>query len=145
MSSPSLYTLGYAQWSIEEVDRQIDELDALLVDVRHSPYTSKPGFSKPELASRFGTDYLHAPEFGNINYDKEEPMSLADPADGLRLLRARDGPFVLLCGCRDPERCHRSRVAVLIQDELGGSITNLRAPSERAQHSLFSSHDSTEK
>lgn len=140
MSPPSLYTLGYARWSIEEVERQIDELDALLTDVRHSPYTSKPGFSKPKLASRFGTDYLHVPGFGNTNY-KEGPINLAAPEEGLRRLHTRDGPFVLLCGCRDPETCHRTRVAHVIQEEVGGSITHLRAPSERAQPDLFSSDD----
>jgi uncharacterized protein (DUF488 family) len=144
MPTLSLYTLGYARWSIEEVEHQMDELDALLIDVRQSPHTSKPGFSKPELASRFGTEYVHVPGFGNVNY-KEGPIKLAAPDEGLRLLRRNDGPFVLLCGCRDAETCHRSQVAQVIQDEMGGSITHLRAPSERSQPDLFSSEGSEGK
>lgn len=144
MSAPTLYTLGYALWSIEDVESQVEDLDALLVDVRHSPHTSKPGFSKSELASRLGTDYLHVPGFGNSNY-KGGSIKLADPEHGLRRLQPHEGPFILLCGCRNPKECHRSRVARMLQEHLGGSIIHLRAPTERAQPTLFSSDDSDEE
>ena len=135
------YTLGYAKWSIEEVADQINALDAALVDVRHSPYTTKPGFIKPDLEARFGDCYVHLPAFGNVNY-KEGPIELADPDEGLRAIRELDRVSVLMCGCRPPEPCHRSTVARLLANRLGGTVEHLRAPSERAQPRLFDDTDS---
>lgn len=135
--SPStIYTLGYAQWSIEKVEDEIGTLDAVLVDVRHSPHTTKPGFAKSDLEARFGDRYVHLPGFGNINY-KDGPIELADPEQGLRAVRKLERAPVLLCGCQHPEPCHRSTVAQLVADQLGGSVNHLRAPSERAQPDLF--------
>jgi uncharacterized protein (DUF488 family) len=130
------YTLGYAQWAIDEVDDQIDTLDAVLVDVRYSPHTTKPGFANSNLANRFGDRYVHLPAFGNVNY-KEGPIELAAPDKGLHAVCTLERAPVLMCGCQSPERCHRSTVAHFLTDHLGGSIEHLRAPSERAQPGLF--------
>jgi len=135
-----IYTLGYAQWSIEEVDEQIRTLGAILVDVRHSPHTTKPGFANPDLETRFDNRYVHLPAFGNVNY-KDGPIELANPEKGVRAVRKLDRAPVLLCGCRDPEPCHRSTVAELVADRVGGSVNHLRAPSERAQPGLFNDTD----
>lgn len=131
-----IYTLGYAHWSIVEVERRLLDLEAWLADVRRSPHTTKPGFSKPELIDRFGDRYDHVPGFGNLNY-RGGPLELAAPDDGLEQIRARALPVVLMCGCASPARCHRQVVAELLCEHIGGSSTDLRAPSERAQPDLF--------
>jgi uncharacterized protein (DUF488 family) len=136
VSGPTIYTIGYAQWSIEEVHRALRALRATLVDVRYRPHTSKPGFAKPDLEERLGRRYRHVAGFGNARY-RAEGVELADPADGLDAVRPLDRPLVLMCGCRAPEQCHRTTVAELLHDEFGGTIQHLRAPSERAQPSLF--------
>jgi uncharacterized protein (DUF488 family) len=132
----TIYTLGYAQWTIDEVVEQTSALDAVLVDVRYSPHTTKPGFAKADLAARFNDRYVHLPAFGNVNY-QDGPIELADPERGLQALRKLERPPVLMCGCRAPERCHRSTVATLLSDRLGGTVEHLRAPNERAQPGLF--------
>jgi uncharacterized protein (DUF488 family) len=132
----TIYTLGYAQWSLDEVAAQLDALDAVLVDVRRSPHTTKPGFAKPDLEARFGDRYVHLPAFGNVNY-KDGPVELADPEQGLTTLQGVQRPPVLMCGCQHPEQCHRSTVSRLVADQNGASVTHLRAPSERAQPGLF--------
>lgn len=143
MTTPAIYTLGYAKWSIEEVAKQLDALRATLVDVRHSPHTTKPGFAKSDLEARFGNRYVHLRAFGNVNY-KEGPIELADPEEGLRAIRALDRSPVLMCGCQHPDQCHRSSVAQLLADHLDGSIaiTHLRSARERAQPGLFEDTDS---
>lgn len=132
----TVYTLGYAAWSIDAVEKQLTMLDAVLVDVRQSPHTTKPGFAKSDLDTRFGPCYVHLPAFGNVNY-KEGPIELANPDRGLEAIQSLDRDPVLMCGCRHPGPCHRSTVAQFIADRLDASITHLRSPSERAQPSLF--------
>jgi len=136
MPSP-IYTLGYAQWTADEVDDQLQLLGAVLVDVRRSPQTTKPGFTKDELDARFGSRYVHVPAFGNVNY-KEGPIELAQPKLGMATVQSLSRPPVLMCGCQAPAQCHRSTVATRLAEEWAVSVTHLRAPSERAQPGLFS-------
>lgn len=136
MSPSPLYTLGYARWSIEEVERELEKLDATLIDVRRAPHSSKPGFSKEELKARFDDRYVHLPGFGNRNYTGG-PIELADPEGGLQILRSIEGSVVLMCGCIKPERCHRTEVARFVVNHEGGSVTHLAAPAERIQPDLF--------
>lgn len=132
-----LYTLGYANWTIEEVHRQIDRLDGCLLDIRHVPHTSKPGFSKPELASRLGSRYQHVAGFGNVNYDGGD-IQLAAPDEGRTVVAELERTPILMCGCGSPEQCHRTTVAQLLTEHFGGTATPLRPPSERSQPDLFS-------
>lgn len=136
MPSFPIYTLGYAQWSIDDVESVVDEYDAILADVRRSPHTTKPGFTRSELDARFENRYLHVPAFGNDNY-KEGPVQLVDPEQGLAELRTVDRPPILMCGCQLPEHCHRSVVAALLADRLGNPVEHLRSPAERPQLYLF--------
>jgi uncharacterized protein (DUF488 family) len=140
-----IYTLGYAHWSIQEVEQCLQHLDAWLADVHHPPHTTKPGFSKSELINRLGGDrYRHIPGFGNINYTGG-PVELAAPEDGIDQIRARGGPVVLMCGCASPAQCHRRAVAELLCERMGGSPTHLRAPSERDQPDLFDDTNPSEQ
>jgi uncharacterized protein (DUF488 family) len=134
--SSEIYTLGYAAWTVEEVVEQAQTLDAILVDVRRAPYTTKPGFKKEELRSRFGDRYVHIPGFGNVNYEGG-PIELAQPEEGLDAIRALSRPPILMCGCTSPTQCHRSTVATLLAEQMDADVTHLRSPSERAQPDLF--------
>lgn len=139
MSSP-IYTLGYANWSIAEVDRRLRDLDAWLADVRQSPHTTKPGFSRPELADRLGDRYDHIPALGNVNY-KDGPIELKAPDEGLEQIRTRGLPVVLMCGCASPATCHRRIVAERLCEQVGGAPTHLQPPGEEGQPSLFDDMD----
>lgn len=136
MPSSVIYTLGYARWSSDQVERTLQKLGASLIDVRHSPQTSKPGFSATELERRFGKRYCPVPGFGNVNY-KGGPIQLADFEDGIEMIRGVEEPLVLMCGCQSPKTCHRSIVAERLQDRRGGSIIHLQSPSKRSQPELF--------
>ena len=131
-----LYTLGYARWSIDEMQSCVEALDATLVDVRYRPHTSKPGFDRTGLRSRFGPQYQHLPAFGNVNY-QGGPVELADPGAGLQAVQHLSAPLILLCGCKAPSVCHRSDVAERIVHHYGGTIEHLQSPAGRAQPDLF--------
>ena len=136
MQDSTIYTLGYAHWSIENVANRIDDLEAILVDVRHSPHSTKPGFTQTDLQARFGDRYVHLRAFGNVNY-KGGPIELAAPEHGLRVVKELPAPPVLMCGCQNPASCHRAVVADFLSGHLKVPIEHLRAPSERAQPDLF--------
>ena len=135
-----IYTLGYARWSVEEVEKQTRALETVLVDVRHSPRTSKPGFSKTALTARLGDRYVHVPAFGNVTY-KEGTITLADPDRGVEIVSGFDRAPILMCGCHNPNECHRSVVAKLLAQRIGGEIQHLRAPSDPAEPDLFEDTD----
>lgn len=132
----TIYTLGYAQWSIGQVEAQLRTLDATLVDVRHAPHSSKPGFAKAALESRFRSRYFHVPGFGNTNY-AEGSIKLADPEEGLQTVAELSFPLILMCGCQSPTECHRSHVARYIADHFNADIIHLRAPGETENAPLF--------
>jgi uncharacterized protein (DUF488 family) len=70
-----VYPLGYAQWSVAAA-RECRDHEAILVDVRRVPQTTKPGFSKAALTRRFGDAYVHVPAFGNDNDQSGGPVAL---------------------------------------------------------------------
>src|SRR5205823_6116594 len=65
----TLYTLGYQQRSIDEFVEILDESGIdVLVDVRETAWSHKPGFSKSGFASALaarGIEYVHAEFAGN--------------------------------------------------------------------------------
>lgn len=138
MPLSKIYTLGYARWTVDQVAVAARELDGVLADIRHSPYTSKPGFSKEELRQRFRNRYVHIAGFGNVNY-KEGPVELADFEKGLHRVRQLKRVPILLCGCRSATRCHRSTVALKIAEQCTVSVHHLTAPGDQAQNDLFDS------
>ena len=60
----TLFTLGYEQRTIEEFVRMLEDAGVgVLVDVRETPWSHKPGFSKRGLAEHLeaaGIEYVHA-------------------------------------------------------------------------------------
>ena len=75
--SPILFTLGYEKRSIDEFVELLCEAGVtVLVDVRETAWSHKPGFSKTALGAALavaGIAYAHAPFAGN-------PKSLRDVA-----------------------------------------------------------------
>ena len=104
-----LYTLGYARLTPASLAATLDAIgpDTLLIDVRSSPRSQKPGFNRHQLATLLGDRYRHEPGLGG--------RGQIDPAR-LRALRAFDGPdapnCVLMCMEHLPHDCHRHHAIV---------------------------------
>ncbi len=122
----TLYTLGYARWSLDQVEAVATMRDALLVDVRLKPFSRKPGFAKAALARRLGARYQHVEALGNVNY-QGGPIQLRDPDLGLFTLEQHieRQPVILLCGCANVETCHRKTIADLAAERFGLEVIHL--------------------
>jgi uncharacterized protein (DUF488 family) len=130
-----LYTIGYEKRSIDEYVRILVEnhIDVVM-DVRETAWSHKPGFSKAafeEALGSAGIRYVHVPELGNPKWLR---ATAADHAETLALFRAyveghpelhegMDGALqdegvehrriALTCFERHPRDCHRGILAEL--------------------------------
>jgi len=90
-----------------------------LLDIRlraHSRWY--PHWNKSALQAKWGSRYVHEKRLGNVNYQyPDREISLFDPEAVLPwvLDQLQQGVILLLvCACRDYERCHRKVVREFI-------------------------------
>lgn len=113
-----------------------------LVDVRLTPISRKPGFSKQRLSEALaanGIDYIHLPTLGNPKWNRSgfsgSPADLSraraaysehiNHPDGLAAIdliaaKARQALTGVLCFEADEHRCHRQVVVERVLDRLAG-------------------------
>lgn len=135
MSNSPLVSLGYEGRTVEELIANLRcESVTVLVDVRLTPLSRKPGLSKRRLAAALGAvgiRYLHLRALGNPkenrsafragdarSRDNFRDLLKAGPgAEALRhVAELLDGETVaLLCFERDHQTCHRLLVAERLQ------------------------------
>ncbi len=141
----TLVTVGYEGRTAEQLVEALagDRVD-VLVDVRLTPLSRKPGLSKAKLATaleRAGVRYLHMRALGNprenrAGYRAGDSASqhryaevLQEEAAGAALEHLEElvtgARVALLCFERDSESCHRQAIA----DEL-----RRRRPDLRLEH-----------
>lgn len=133
MPTPTLFTIGYEKRTL---DQYVAILSAagirVVVDVRETAWSHKPGFSKSSFAAglaKAGIEYVHASFAGNPKalrrtagshaeclerfraYLTETP-ELIDRLEGvLRQYRSAGKPIALTCFERHPGDCHRAILA----------------------------------
>src|SRR5690242_1660461 len=145
-----LFTIGYEQAKPAAVLKElIDAKIKLLVDTRAVAASRRPGFSKRQLAASLdeaGIGYLHLQKLGTPAegraaarsgdtqalwriYDRH--IKSADAQAQLRelvgLVRSGDR-IALLCYCRDPKTCHRSRIAANVARRVTVTVDDLVPP-----------------
>ncbi len=127
MSAAILFTVGYEGRSARDLARRLHEAGVTRVlDVRASPRSPRPGFSKGPLSRALaaaGIEYRHLGEAGNPFYAEAEAdlagvlaryrAHLADRPEIPRAVveAARGARTALLCAEANPARCHRSILA----------------------------------
>ncbi len=121
-----IYSVGYEGLTVAGlVERLQQSRVEELIDVRASPYSRRPGFSKKKLAESLtaaGIAYRHEPLLGNAFRDVEDfaaamdlmrvHLATGDPAEAVdRLVASADGRRIaVLCLESDQRRCHRQVV-----------------------------------
>ena len=142
-----VFTIGYEQSTPTAFfDALADAKVGLLVDVRAVAASRRPGFSKRQLAAGLderGIGYLHlralgTPKEGRLaarSGKRDELFRIfekhlrtpeaREELDELATLAKSGRRLCLLCYERDPEGCHRRRVAELIHERTGAKVEHL--------------------
>ena len=148
--SRPLFTIGYEQAKPAAV---LDELKRakveLLIDTRAVAASRRPGFSKRQLAASLqdvGIAYLHLQKLGTPAEGRaavrsgdtdslwriyEKHIKKAEPQGELGELVAliKSGKRIaLLCYCRDPKTCHRSRIVANVKKRTRVDVDDLIPP-----------------
>ncbi len=142
----SLVSLGYEGRTADElINQMVDAGVSVLVDVRLTPLSRKPGLSKNRLRDALadhGIQYVHLPQLGNPKDNRESFRAgrqssrdrfrrILHTNDGREALahvvELLDGEVVaLLCFERDHTICHRDIVTEeLVKDRPGLSLVHL--------------------
>ena len=146
MAKP-LFTIGYEHAT---TGAMLDELSQakveVVIDVRAVTSSRRPGFSKRQLAAGLderGIGYLHlralgTPKEGRLAarsgkrdelfriFEKHlKTPEAREELDELATLAKSGRRLCLLCYERDPEGCHRRRVAELIHERTGAKVEHL--------------------
>jgi uncharacterized protein (DUF488 family) len=145
-----LFTIGYEQAKPDAVLTELKRANVdLLVDTRAVAASRRPGFSKRALAASLddaGIAYLHLQKLGTPAegraaaragdadtlwkiYDKhienDEPQ--AELVELVALIKSGKR-IALLCYCRDPKTCHRSRIVANVKKRMRVTVTDLIPP-----------------
>jgi uncharacterized protein (DUF488 family) len=121
-----IYSVGYEGLTVGGlVERLQQSRIEELIDVRASPFSRRPGFSKKRLAASLeaaGIAYRHEPLLGNAFRDIEDfdaamdlmrtHLAEGEPAEAVeRLISLAEGRRIaVLCLESDQRRCHRQVV-----------------------------------
>jgi uncharacterized protein (DUF488 family) len=148
--SAPLFTIGYEKAKPDAVMGELKRAKIdLLVDTRAVAASRRPGFSKRQLAATLdeeGIAYIHlqklgtpaagraAAKSGDLDtlwriYDKHIKTREAQEALGELLALIKSKKCVaLLCYCRDPNTCHRSRIVAHVKKRMRVQVEDLIPP-----------------
>lgn len=146
----TLFTIGYEQARPDAVLSELKRAKIdLLVDTRAVAASRRPGFSKRQLAAALDEAeiaYIHlqklgtpaegrqAARTGDIDslwriYDAHIKTPEAQAALNELLALIKSGKRVaLLCYCRDPKTCHRTRVVANVKKRTRVKVEDLIPP-----------------
>ena len=131
-----IYSVGYEGLEVKAFAARLASSGvSLVVDVRLTPSSRKPGFSRKALTAALanaGIDYEHEPELGNPP-DNRDSFRRGDGEQGSRrmremlengsksaverlLQRARGQRIAVLCFERDRSRCHRDVITDMVRE-----------------------------
>jgi uncharacterized protein (DUF488 family) len=124
-----IYTAGYHGHTAAELLAKATELNALVVDIRMTPWCQwSVDWRKVQMEKTFGDRYYHLGAWGNRNY-KGGDIEIVAFEDGFarfrrRFLHLHVDNAILLCGCKEAAACHRSVIAALLR-ECGEEVKEL--------------------
>jgi uncharacterized protein (DUF488 family) len=124
MTLGTLETIGYSEpGAVARIETFLTRPRSGLVDIRYSPRCRWDAqWNAAALLAKYGsTKYIHLKCFGNVNYNcPGQPIQLAAPEERLNSLvnaLLAGSSLLLLCACKDYERCHRKVVYDLVMKE----------------------------
>ena len=132
------YTLGYTGYTVAQIKKLAEELDAVVFDIRFRPHGRNAAFNKSRFIAALEERYEYIGELGNINYKLEmKDTRFVDFEAGISRIVASEKPVIIMCTCKDYFNCHRSIVARRLK-ELGHEVEEVHPrPLMRPQLTLF--------
>lgn len=121
-----VYTTGYGGKKTGTILNLAKKYDAIILDIRYSPRSRNPDWSRKRMQERMGERYIHAHEFGNINY-RGGPIRIVDYDAGKAIIEQSDKPVILVCVCKDAKTCHRTTIAHRLRAE-GFEVVEIGQP-----------------
>ena len=136
----TVFTVGYQGRTLEDFCALIVSHEiAVVVDVRLTPWSRRPGFAKRSLSdalAQAGVDYVHEPTLGNPR-DNREAFRSGDQKTGravfLKVMRATGAEALrgvadriasartaLLCVESEDARCHRQVIVDILSEMAPG-------------------------
>jgi uncharacterized protein (DUF488 family) len=100
------YTTGYTDKNVADLPDLLENLDAVLVDIRFSPNSRQIVWTKDYLSLLLKRNYQHVPQLGNRAF-KEGKIQIQNLELGIRLITSLEYNAVLLCACKKLNECHR--------------------------------------
>jgi uncharacterized protein (DUF488 family) len=107
-----LYDFGYIGSKLPDLKKAAEALNAIVVDIRFSARSRNPVWNSGNLRYVLDNRYYHERGLGNVNYriPGMENVKFADLEKGLENIgKIMDKGFsvIVMCACKDRERCHR--------------------------------------
>lgn len=107
------YTTGYAGKDFADLKPLLNDLDAMLIDIRFYPNSRTIQWRKEYLQLLLKEKYRHVVHLGNRTF-REGKISIQNMELGIKIVSSLDTNVVLLCGCPELKNCHR----FIISEEL---------------------------
>ena len=101
-----IYMTGYTGKDVNDLKPLLETLDAMLIDIRFSPYSRIFHWRKVYLKSLLGDRYRHIANLGNRTY-KEDKITIQNLELGIQTILNLPTDIVLMCACEKTENCHR--------------------------------------
>ena len=126
-----VYTIGYSGRKPGQILDLAEELDAIVFDIRFSPRSRIPHWNGSSLSQLLGKRYCHVKAFGNRNY-RGGSIAIVSYNVGKSKIAASEKAVILMCVCKDAQRCHRTLIAEWLKrdgfevEELGQQAKQLR-------------------
>lgn len=108
------YTTGYTDKKVADLPSLLENLDAVLVDIRFSTNSRQIVWTKNYLSLLLKRRYQHVPQLGNRAF-REGKIQIQNLELGIRLITSLDYNAVLLCACKNLRECHRFVVMTELQ------------------------------
>jgi uncharacterized protein (DUF488 family) len=113
-----IFTTGYTGKDINDLRPMLEDLGAILIDVRFAPYSRIMHWQKVYLKALLGNKYRHVPNLGNRTF-KENKVTIQNLQLGLETVLSLNENAVLMCACEKVGDCHRRLIiAELNQREI---------------------------
>jgi uncharacterized protein (DUF488 family) len=149
----TVYSIGYQGTDLPSFIHVLKSFEIdILLDVRLTPWSRKPGFSKTKFSNALaaaGIEYIHVREAGNPKELREQAQSieeclrmyrdfLVDDPSGTEALTSileerRESRICLMCFERLPSECHRSILLDVIEEAVNHETIHIDA-AEQASH-----------